>query len=1235
MKLAKKITAGAFSALMAAALISPAYAEEENLIEETVTLSAETAVGFTAADEWLGAIGTYPLRHIRTITIQLPKEVSAEGLSENSFTATDLEFRDDEARKNGVIEILGVKAEGRTITLTTTRHYAPGIMADPNEFAFRRKKVTIEIKANEDIKDTDGGILIAADNVLTLTEKDIHDPVIDRFEELILTGDNAGNPIYLMYSLPENYDEAKEYPMVFHITGGGQQYKKNTRYDQEIYGEDNYGVELDTDYVPYTFASYPEDTIVVSMQSIGQKDLQPEGYSAAVDADQAVKYFIDNYAVDPDRVYCVSNSQGGVILSEAVALHPEYFAAYVPCNTSIVMGTKNVTSEDTDSPVFQRCLDYVRSYIGEEVAISFNAGRNDPTGSWKDDQLPYELLLKEYAAAGYSEDEIADLVQIHTYEDEDFHAVGSNYYHGATGLMCENEEVLAWIYRQTRADNTGAVLEDAEGFDAYVYDKTAEATYKDEQISYTVPLYLVYPDHRLTKDGAAKLLGSMGLLNHVDGLHTKAVVINPQEDEYSEQDAETFLKAMDGLTGYSMNIKVIGIGKGADFVNTEVAKKDWAVSGILTYGGSEAVTPAYSVPAYISGSSEEVMKAYTEADNASESSVSGTLTAYVNPENHFETVVVNSEEETLAEAFANAWKTVFIKNGKVGNITGTWYTMPNSNERPYEYYTYLDCEELGLERTVVDDVDLDGDGRTNLWYEYVSEGAAAAEEKSVPAVVMLHGNANDPRTQSNTSGFAPLAAKEGIILIEPEWQGGIVSGVEFDAMTDNDSTTSGNDIIAMLEKVFEKYPQIDRERVYVEGLSRGGLNTVDIALTNPDVFAAAGSHSCGTRVNFLEILQNTVNEKKADYDTPFFFISGEKDHFIPLSAMGENGEVLKTIQLYQDLNEMDITEFSELSDDNGIYFGMELDNYGEIENEGNCTVYGGTLSNSYSEMISLNAIENWGHWNYEPAAQMMWDFFKAHTLYEGENHGLKLDQTEAEMPTRTTLQLSASEPVTWTSSDEKIATVDENGLVTALRYGKVTITATAENGETATCEIQTRYYDVNDDSKYYYEPVYWAADKAITKGYDNVYFGPQNNCTREAVVTFLWRLAGQPEPQSTQNPFKDVASNKYYYKAVLWAAEQGITKGYKDGTFRPDDTCLREHVVTFLYRYAGSPSVRPLTNPFNDVKMSDYYYRAAVWANQEGIAKGYSEGEHAGGFGPKLDCLREHVATFLYRYANN
>ena len=169
---------------------------------------------------------------------------------------------------------------------------------------------------------------------------------------------------------------------------------------------------------------------------------------------------------------------------------------------------------------------------------------------------------------------------------------------------------------------------------------------------------------------------------------------------------------------------------------------------------------------------------------------------------------------------------------------------------------------------------------------------------------------------------------------------------------------------------------------------------------------------------------------------------------------------------------------------------------------------------------------------------------------------------------------------------------------------------------------------------YYYDAVMWAVDKGITNGYSDGTFKPKNNCTREAVVTFLWRLAGKPNPKSMTSPFKDVKdSSKYYYKAVLWAAEKGIAGGYNDGTFRPSATCLREHVVTFLWRYAGKPNPGVSRNPFNDVKSSDYYYTAALWANAKGIAKGYSSGAYAGGFGPKLDCLREHVVTFLYRYA--
>ena len=225
---------------------------------------------------------------------------------------------------------------------------------------------------------------------------------------------------------------------------------------------------------------------------------------------------------------------------------------------------------------------------------------------------------------------------------------------------------------------------------------------------------------------------------------------------------------------------------------------------------------------------------------------------------------------------------------------------------------------------------------------------------------------------------------------------------------------------------------------------------------------------------------------------------------------------------------------------------------------------------------------------------------------------------------------------TFESSDPSAAVIEKSGTIRALKPGIAVLTVHDTLGNSAKCTVKVLFKDVPFEGKYYSAPVYWAVGDQIANGCRNAQgvfteFRPQASCTREAVVTFLWRLAGKPEPKSMKSPFSDVNdSSKYYYKAVLWAAEQKITGGYKDGTFRPDETCLREHVVTFLYRYAGKPQIT-VNNPFNDIDSSDYYYNASVWANENGIAKGYSSGEYSGGFGPKLDCLREHVVTFLYR----
>ena len=135
-------------------------------------------------------------------------------------------------------------------------------------------------------------------------------------------------------------------------------------------------------------------------------------------------------------------------------------------------------------------------------------------------------------------------------------------------------------------------------------------------------------------------------------------------------------------------------------------------------------------------------------------------------------------------------------------------------------------------------------------------------------------------------------------------------------------------------------------------------------------------------------------------------------------------------------------------------------------------------------------------------------------------------------------------------------------------------------------------------------------------------------CTRAQMVAFLWRAEGSPEPASANCPFTDVAQNAYYYKAVLWAVEQGITAGTSATTFGSDDIVTRGQAVTFLWRAAGKPETTT-TNPFADVTTDAYYYDAVLWAVEKGVTAGTS----ATTFSPSAPCNRAQIVTFLYRYA--
>ena len=193
--------------------------------------------------------------------------------------------------------------------------------------------------------------------------------------------------------------------------------------------------------------------------------------------------------------------------------------------------------------------------------------------------------------------------------------------------------------------------------------------------------------------------------------------------------------------------------------------------------------------------------------------------------------------------------------------------------------------------------------------------------------------------------------------------------------------------------------------------------------------------------------------------------------------------------------------------------------------------------------------------------------------------------------------------------------------------GKYTFTMPASKVFVASVfnPVNGRFVDVPSGS-YFEEAVNWAVANGITTGTSATTFDPDGICTRAQAVTFLWRAAGSPAPKSTVMPFVDVPADSYYYDAVLWAMELGITKGTSDTAFSPNATCSRAQIVTFLWRANGSPAVGGSVT-FSDVAADAYYVTAVIWAEKNGITGGIGGGL----FGSNNHCTRAQIVTFLYR----
>jgi len=213
---------------------------------------------------------------------------------------------------------------------------------------------------------------------------------------------------------------------------------------------------------------------------------------------------------------------------------------------------------------------------------------------------------------------------------------------------------------------------------------------------------------------------------------------------------------------------------------------------------------------------------------------------------------------------------------------------------------------------------------------------------------------------------------------------------------------------------------------------------------------------------------------------------------------------------------------------------------------------------------------------------------------------------------------------------DDLTVTDKNGKelkLTDKGNGKYTFTMPASKVEvnaTFVKEVEISPFSDVSTSAYYYEAVKWAQEKGITGGIGNGLFGPNQPCTRAQIVTFLWRAAGSSEPKSMSS-FSDVSADSYYAKAVAWAVENGITTGTGDGKFSPDATCTRAQSVTFLFRAIGK--LVDSKAEFSDVLTDSYYANAVAWAVENGVTNGIGDGL----FGPDNSCTRAQIVTFLFR----
>lgn len=496
------------------------------------------------------------------------------------------------------------------------------------------------------------------------------------------------------------------------------------------------------------------------------------------------------------------------------------------------------------------------------------------------------------------------------------------------------------------------------------------------------PVFVVYPDSRVDSLQAASLVDELGILPLTEGLSVAVNIVNPVGQKYdNEKDFAAYQELINKMRIIT-NLKVVGIGNGATFVNNVVARNAYEVAGIFTYGGkmTGGKKAAAPVPAYIALGNTSIAANYAAINNVRQTKRDDGHVYYVHADEPLLQVVVGTDKkQTLKEAMADAWQTVLSRNYRYSNYKHTFYMGATFGQYgAYELEPFTDMKTLGLRRIpvrkTINEPVIPSVGEF-FWYEYTSDETDKARPGTLPLVVLLHGNMNDNRTQSETTGWMEIAAREKLMVIEIEWQGAGRGNAPH-----SDMFIGLDGIEEVVYDVLSRYPQIDKSRIYVEGCSAGSMASAASGIQKSHLYAAVGCHSGGifNKVAYgfsYKTLYDQALQKRGFVQTPVFLVTGTDDDTIPFPTEqeAEGNPFLNLIHIYQTLNGM---EASSIDFKANPLWGIELQNVHEIKTNKHINMQTGFFHKDGVPLMQVSAIEHYGHWNFRPAAEEMWKFFK-------------------------------------------------------------------------------------------------------------------------------------------------------------------------------------------------------------------------------------------------------------------